>query len=828
MQSYPVSRRTRFSPGAYLAIFGLIAVLLILPILASLPAPAGSSLGSTPLVSSALGQLPLAFIPRGQNRQTAQFEVYGAGNKLTFTPQDITLDLPASAQPLRLSFVNATQAPALVAGERLPTRINDYRGQEVRNWQTDVPAYAGITYQELYPGIALHYEGQDGSLKSTFSLAPGADPAQIRWLYAGASTLAVDQASGDLLVTLPDHTEVIERAPIAWQEINGQRLPVQVAYALAADNSISFSLGSYNSSAPLIIDPTIVYDTTLNLGYFDSGLDITTDSAGNAYIIGRVYDTNNDVLIAKLSPNGGLAFATYLRGSAGDFGDGIALDASGDIYVAGATDSADFPILNAAQPVKNGVTRDAFIAKLSGADGALLFSTFFGGSRSDEIHDITLNDAGEIYVVGYTESTDFPTVNPIQSGLNLNQCFCEDTFVTRLSPDAMTVLYSTYLGGSFEDYGESIALDGGDNIYITGRTQSDDYPTLAAIQPNRAGVYQDEDLFISKISASGSLVYSTYLGGTDLDTVRRLAVDTAGNAYLAGSTRSIDFPTTAGAYQENYIGGASACGTPGFGGPVNCYDVFVTKIVPDGSSLAYSTYLGGGLDDYATGIALNESGEVYFAGYTNSTDFPGVTRTGPGADITVAKMNASGSDLLYTVIISSAVANGSNGITLSQNGDIYITAGQNAPSDLYVARISESGAPPPPPPTPTFTPAPPTPTPAPTSSLHVGDLDGNSTWVFRNRYWQASVTITVHDANHNPLSGTTVSGAWSSGYSGSAQCTTDSTGRCTISTGAILRKTAHATFTVNGVAYASFTYTPAGNHDPDNDSNGTRIVVSRP
>jgi hypothetical protein len=827
MYSYPASRRARFSPGTYLAVFGLIAVLLILPILGNLPAPAAGTLGSAPAVASVLGQLPLAFIPSGQNQPAAHFEVYGAGNKLTFSPQEISLDLSGSSQPLRLSFVDANREPQLAAGELLPTRVNDYRGQEARNWRTSLPAYAGITYQELYPGIELHYEGKDGSLKSTFRLAPGADAALIRWQYAGTSAVAVDQVSGDLLVTLPDQTQVVERAPLAWQEINGQRLPVQVAYALSAGNTITFSLGSYNPSAPLVIDPTIVYGTTLNLGDFDSGLDIATDSGGNAYVLGRVYDTNNDVLIAKLSPDGALLYATYLRGSALDFGGGITLDASGDIYVAGGTDSADFPILNAAQPVKNGVTRDAFIAKLAGGDGALLFSTFFGGSRSDEIHDITLNDGGEIYLVGYTESTDFPTVNPIQSGLNLNQCFCEDTFVTRLSPDAMTLLYSTYLGGSFEDYGQSIALDGSDNIYITGRTQSDDYPTLAAIQPNRAGTYQDEDLFVSKISASGSLVYSTYLGGTDLDSIRRLAVDSAGNAFLTGSTRSVDFPTTTGAYQENFIGGVDACGTAGFGGPVNCSDMFVTKIVPDGSALTYSTYLGGGLDDVATGIALNASGEAYLVGYTSSTDFPGVTRTGPGAEIAVAKMNASGSDLLYTVIIDSAVANGSNGITLDQAGDIYITAGQNAPSDLYVAKISEDEAAPPPP-SPTPTPVPPTPTPAPSTSLHVGDLDGSSTWVFRKWYWQASVTIAVHDANHDPLSGATVSGAWSGGYSGSAQCTTGSDGRCALTTGNIWRKNRRVTFSVNDVTSSSFEYAAAENHDPDGDSNGAGIIVSRP
>jgi hypothetical protein len=822
MQALPISPRARFTPGGYLLVLSLVTAMLVFPILGGLSAAGHNSSLNTPSLA-AVSQLPLAFIPSQGSQRAAQFEVYGAESKLTFSQQGVRLGLPGASQALQVSFLGASPAALLEPGKRLPTHINDYRGPDQQNWQKELPAYAGIDYRELYPGISLHYEGQDGSLKSTFSLAPGADPAIIRWQYAGAAAIAV-QETGDLLVTLPDDSQVIERAPLAWQEINGQRRPVQAAYTLSAGSTVAFSLGGYDPATPLIIDPIIEYATTVSLGYLDYGLDVAADSAGNAYVLGQVYDTNNDIVIAKFSPTGTLLYSTYLRGSSLDFGTGISLDASGDIYVVGATDSADFPILNAAQPSKNGSQRDAFIAKLDGGNGSLLFSTFFGGTRSDEIHDLTLDDSGAIYVAGYTESTDFPTVNPIQSGLNLNQCFCEDVFVTKLSSDAMSVLYSTYLGGSFEDYGESIALDGSNNIYITGRTQSDDYPTLNAIQPNRAGMYQDEDLIVSKIWADGSLAYSTYLGGTDLDSVRRITVDNAGDVFLAGATRSIDFPTTPGAYQENFIGGIDACGAAGFGGPYNCTDMFVTKIVPDGSSLAYSAYLGGGLDDAATGIAVNDAGEAYLVGYTNSGDFPGVNRTSPVAEITVAKMDASGSGLLYTVIIDSAVANGGNGISLDQAGDIYITAGQNAPSDLYVAKINEGGSPPPP----TATAPAPTPTPAPSLTAHVGDLDGGSTWVYRKYYWRGGVSVAVHDAKHNPLSGATVSGSWSGGYSGSALCTTGSDGRCTLTTGYIKRNSKSTSFTVQNVTYSSYLYASYDNHDPDGDSNGTTITVSRP
>ena len=642
------------------------------------------------------GSLPLYFVSnRGQSNPDVHFEALSATGSLAFSPGGVRMQF--NGQDLRLVFIDAQPDTLLTAGETMPGVYNDLRGSDSSRWIEGLSTHAGVTYKKLYPGIDLYYEGKHGRLKGTYAVAPGADPGAIRWAYTGAAATTVDRSTGDLVITLGDGSRLVEQKPVAWQVLNGQRVPVPAAFELSGGN-VAFTLGRYDASLPLLIDPTFVYETTVDLGGFDAGIDIAVDEAGNSFVLGRVNDSNNDVLVAKFSPDGTLLFTTYLRGSSGDFGGGITLDSAGDVYLAGSTDSEDFPILNAAQSEKNGVTRDAFITKLSGSDGSLLFSTYFGGSRSDVIHDITLNEANEIYIVGYTESTDFPTRDAIQNGLNLNQCFCEDTFVTRLTPDAATVLYSTYLGGSFEDYGESIALDGAGNIFITGRTQSDDYPTQSAIQPQRAGTNQDEDVFVSKISADGStLVYSTYLGGSDLDFVRRIAADSSGNAYLAGHTRSSDFPTTSGAYQEGYIGGVLDCGTSGFGGPVNCEDVFVTKIAPDGSSLAYSTYLGGGLGDYAYGIALNHAGEVFTIGYTQSTDFPGVTRTDPGSEITLAKLNASGSDLLYTVIIESSTSNAGHGIAAGSTGDVHITA---AKPDLYVARISHSGSEPPPTPTP--------------------------------------------------------------------------------------------------------------------------------
>lgn len=846
IKSSHISPRRRLTPGMGISLLILIALIALAPSLGRLMAPTAESLSSAAPVASQLDQLPLAFIAsQGQS----SFETYGSGHTAVFTSEGVTLNV--QQQTVQLGFVGANPAPTLEAGALLPGKINDFRGQDASNWQVALPTYAGVVYQQLYPGINLQYEGVDGALKSTYAIAPGADPSLIRWQYSGAQAVAIDSATGDLQIALTDQTQLVEKAPLAWQELNGRRQTVPVAFALNESGTVGFTVGSYNANAPLIIDPTLVYETTTSLAAFDSGRDIAVDAAGNIYIVGRAYDSNNDIFIAKLSANGTLLYTTYIRGSKLDYSRGITLDGAGGVYLAGWTDSTDFPILNAMQPTKNG-NRDAFITKLSAQSGNILFSTYFGGSRAEEIHDITLNAAGEIYLVGYTDSTNFPTVNPIQAGLTLNECFCEDTFVTKLSADANTVLYSTYLGGTFEDYGESIALDANDNIYIVGRTQSDDFPTQAAIQPNRAGTNQDEDAFVTKITADGSsLVYSTYLGGTDWDRVSRIAVDDTGNAFVTGSTRSADFPTTAGAFQDQFVGGLNDCGIPGFGGPRNCDDMFVTKLVPDGSALAYSTYIGGGLDDTSSGIALDSSGQAAIVGYSQSSDFPPASGTGVTANIILAKLNSSGSDLLYSVKTFSAVANDGHGIALDSAGNTYITGAQNAPADLYVAKFADDGTPPQPtptptgttvpptptstrfpPPTPTLTttpPPPPTPTPAGGNTAHVADLDGSSAFTFRQFAWQATVDITIHNTDHFPVAGAVVSGTWSGGGAdGSAQCVTDSNGNCSVSTGNMRRRYDDATFTVDNIVHPDYTYAAVSNHDPDGDSNGTAITVSQP
>ncbi len=566
--------------------------------------------------------------------------------------------------------------------------------------------------------------------------------------------------------------------------------------------------------------PTFVYQTINDGAHFEQGTDEVVDAAGNAYILGYAYDTNQDVMVVKLSPTGAVLYTTYLRGSQIDNSTGLALDGQGGLLVSGWTDSPDFPVVNAAQPVKDS-RRSAFLTRLDTANGAILYSSFFGGNGVDEFHDVAVSGAGDIYLTGVTTSTDFPTVNPIQAGLKLVSCFCNDAFIVRFAPDAQTVLYSTYLGGGLADQGDSIGVDAAGNIYVAGITKSDDFPTANPIQAVRNG---DSDVWAARISADGAnLDYSTYLGGEKTEGLRRIAVDAAGFVTLTGSTNSAQFPTTPNSFQPVYGGGL--CGVAGFG-QRSCYDAFVTRLTPDGSELVYSTYMGGNTDDEARGVVVDSAGNAYVVGYSTAANFP-QNGGSPTLVIFASSLDASGSQLRFNVTEFSATGNAGHGIALGPGDDVFYTGSKNAPSDLYAARLSQTGGPAPTP-TPTATSVPPTPTPSPTSvggSLHVGDLDGSASG---SQNWKASVLIAVHDSGHNPVANVTVRGNWSNGASGSGQCVTNGSGVCSITSGNLRRTVKKAAFTISSLTRSGFSYTAAANHDPDGDSNGTTITIFKP
>jgi len=371
---------------------------------------------------------------------------------------------------------------------------------------------------------------------------------------------------------------------------------------------------------------SLVYSTYIGGSSFDKGTSIAIDSSGNAYVTGytsspnfpttsKAFSTtyqgngNSEAFALKLNSGGSaLGYSTYLGGSGGDFGQGIAVDSGGNAYITGSTQSANFPVANAIQGTLGGGS-DAFVTKLDPAGATLLYSTFLGGSTSDSGQAIAVDSAGEAYVTGFTFSTNFPTKNPLQSANNGGA----DAFVAKLNGAGSQLVFSTYLGGSGDDRGLGLTLNAGGNVFITGSTQSPNFPTTSGAYQTTPG--GNTDAFIAQVNAAGSqLVYSTYLGGSDVDQGNGIGVDSAGNAYVIGSTASTNFPTQT---PTQATLGEGACGSP-------CSNAFVAALNPQGSGLVYSTYLGGSGPDYGQAIAVDSSGNAYVVGSTASSNFPAV------------------------------------------------------------------------------------------------------------------------------------------------------------------------------------------------------------
>lgn len=708
------------------------------------------------LTGTDLGRLPLSFEPNaGQTSQSVLFSARAGGSTFYFTTSEVVISVAAprsSALPLsggkpnlheldaragkpstvRLRFMGANSSPKVLPGARLPGTVNYFLGNDPTKWQTGVPTYSGITYYSLYPGIDLHYEGTQRSLKGTYTVAAGADPSLIRWRYAGAEQVSVD-APGNLQVRIGD-VALTEQAPVAWQEINGRRIPVQVAYELAAGNTVGFQLGKYDPGHQLIIDPTLSYSTFLGGNSADYGYAIDVDGQGNVYVTGATGSTDFPVVnsIYPPSPNGDLfvtkinsdataiIYSSLIGGNSSDVGFGIEVDGAGSAYVTGETWSTDFPLVNPFQAQRGALQSDAILLKVNPSGTALVFSTYFGGDGADSARDIAVDADGSAYITGHTLSINLPLASPFQA----TRHGIRDGFVTKFNPAGSALVFSTYLGGGSDiEYSNSIAVDSQRAVYVAGYTSSTDYPLQNPIQATNHGF---GDTFITKFNPPGtSLAYSTYLGGSDNDIqYSGLALDPSGSAYVTGYTSSTDFPVV-NAYQ----------GTKG-----GFEDVFLTKINSAGTAWVYSTYLGGIFPDgnYHTAVATDSQGNAYVAGNTKSSDFPLVNNIQTGNidssydDAFVTKFDPSGQQLVYSTRLGGNNGGHFNnldhvyGLALDAQGNAYITGETNSPQypttsgvfqpvkaanyDLFISKISAQG---PNTPTPTVTGTPPTATPTP-------------------------------------------------------------------------------------------------------------------
>ncbi len=428
---------------------------------------------------------------------------------------------------------------------------------------------------------------------------------------------------------------------------------------------------------------TVAYETTIDGYNLAGGRGIVHDDAGNAYVVGQHIGNQNQnhIIIVKLDPLGDEEWTTTIEGASHDFANDIALAPDGDLLVTGWTDSPDFPTTQG--PLGDVNFRDAFVMKLDASDGSTVWSTRLGGNYTDEGHGVRVNDAGEICLVGQTGSSNFPTTpDAYQEEPSAPLFIYTDVFVTKLTAQADSILYSTYFGGFEDERPTGLDLSPDGSYVFGGTTTSDDLPLVNPI------VASPEDLFVSVLSADGSTVeFSTYFGGENTDMMGGLVVDSEGAIYITGSTRSTGFPTTPGAFQPSFVGEINGCEEGFPGTPVNCEDAFIAKMLPDGRGLVYGTYLGGTSIDGGTAMAVDEVGAAYVAGHTVSHDFPGAS--GCCGVIFVSKLSPAGDELVFTHVVSSGSSGQGHGICVGDSQDLYFTGAVNVPADVYISKLTE-------------------------------------------------------------------------------------------------------------------------------------------
>jgi len=625
--------------------------------------------------------LPVAFIPNaGQWEEGIRYVARAEGLTAAFVPSGVRVT--RSGASLQLRFLGANAAAPVEALDALPGKVNFLIGGDPRRWKTNLRAYSGIVYRQAYPGVDVYFRGGEGRLKSEFVVASGAAPEAIRWSYEGARGFRIDR-SGELVLET-DGGELREARPEAYQVIEGRRVVVQAAYDRPAPGELGFRIGPYDRSRPLVIDPTLSYSTYLGGSGLDSARAIAVDQAGNAYVAGQTDSIDFpsagaaqpasgggvDAFVAKLNAAGSsLVYCTYLGGSWDDRAFGIAVDAAGSAYVTGWTYSPNFPTTTGARQRVLGGGRDAFVAKLTAGGNALAYSTYLGGSGHDSGNGIAVDGWGNAYVAGETISYNFPVANAFQSSNQGRQ----DAFALKLNAPGSALVWSTYLGGYGDDRATSIAVDSYGATYLTGGTTSSNFPTYRAFQSvNRGG----QDVFVAKLSPDGrNLVYGTYLGGSGgsagaPELGAGIRVDDAGCALVAGTTGSRDFPVV-GALQASFGGGLT--------------DAFAAKLSSTGETLLFNTYVGGYGADSATGISIDAAGAATVTGYTFSANFPVANAIQPaiagGYDAFVAKLNPQGTAFLESTYLGGSGSDAANGVAIGFGGAAYL-AGQTQSLDF--------------------------------------------------------------------------------------------------------------------------------------------------
>jgi len=689
---------------------------------AVLPAAAARA-AAAPTQSSTYGQLPLTFERNeGQADPAVRFLSRGRGYSLMLTSTAAELRLKGAAKEsatVRWQLVGGNREAGMAGESLLPSKTNYFLGNDPRQWRTGVANFGRVRYTGVYPGVDLVYHGNQRQVEYDFIVAPHASPKQIRLAFDGIESMRIG-AQGELILATP-HGNLVQPRPVVYQETNGRRRIVDGRYAILSASEVGFTLGRYDRSRPLVIDPVLIYSTYFGGTGLDQGLGIAVDGSGNAYLAGQTDSASfpgsggsalqssyggagSDAFVTKINAAGtAVVYSTYLGGTGDEYAQALAVDGSGNVYVTGVTNSAGFPGVTGGslQSSFAGGTYDAFLTKINAAGSAITYSTYLGDTGDDGGQEVVVDGSGNAYLVGYTSSSTFPGVtgSSIQS---TNGGGGGDAFLAKINASASAITYATFLGGSGYDGPSDIAVDGSGNAYVSGFTGSTNFTGVngSSLQSSHAGGTYDG--FVTKINAAGSAItWSTYLGGSGMEFASALALDSSGNVVIGGDTDSASFPGVSGSSLQPSLAGAN--------------DAFVTKINNGATAILWSTYLGGNALDVISfgGLGLDSSNNVYFGGTTFSSTFNGVTgsslqpSSGGAVEMYVAKLNAAGTAIGYATFLGSSGDDAMYALTVSASGNVYATGVTDSTSfpgasgsaiqssnaggqyDAFVVRISE-------------------------------------------------------------------------------------------------------------------------------------------
>jgi hypothetical protein len=702
--------------------------------------------------ASILGNMPL-FFETGPAQ--TEFIARGRDSQFSVSPNETQIILRKSgtkSSVMQLRFVGANPSAQIRGDAELSGKINYLVGDNSAQWRSGISTFGKVSVDEIYPGIGLVYYGNQQRLEYDFTIAPGANPNAIEIRFDGAEKISVN-TQGELVLTL-SNGEIRQPKPLIYQVAGGGRKTIIGGYKILDARTVAFSIGEYDRALPLVIDPVLSYSTYFGgtLGETAWAVAVNTND-GSIYIAGQTlskiftngvnfatsgaFQTNfaggkvtGDGFVAKFDNTGqNLIYLTYLGGSADDAIYGIAVDAAGDAFVTGFTQSPNFPTTtNAIYPHISGpfykdfnsYASDAFVAELNSGGSNLIYSTYLGGESSEAAYGIAVDSSGDAYVTGFTYSTNFPTTNAIQNHLACTNSFDlnANAFVTEIAAGGTNLVFSTYLGGTNFDQGQGIAVDGAGYVYVTGYTASTNFPTwntptnlpnshLLNGSTNKNNF--DLDAFVTKLppfsdwtySASNQVdsvsnlanSYSTYLGGTNNDMGRSIACDAAGDAFVTGWTTSTNFPNTAtnvpGLFSFVATNTTSTFAT----------NAFLTEINPSGAAVVYSALFGGKASDIGNGVAVDAAGDAFVVGSTTSTNFPTTNTIGflratnsstkSGSDVFVIAFNTNATALLYSAYLGGRSDDFGYGIALDSMDDAYI-AGSTASTNFPTANAPQN------------------------------------------------------------------------------------------------------------------------------------------